>query len=150
MNPNPFSVRVLIVPVIAEIKNLKGDWLLVKQASNKQDAGQYVSPVGGHVRARETDEDALKRETLEEVGLKDFKYTFMGRSIFNRPTLGHIENHYFILYEIYSDDELQLNDESEEYKRFTLEEIKNICYKDPKQFGDAFHFVLKTFYSKIL
>jgi hypothetical protein len=30
--------------VISEVKNGKGEWLLVKQAGDRQDAGQYVSP----------------------------------------------------------------------------------------------------------
>ena len=53
--------------VIAEIKDNQGRWLLVRQASHKQDAGQFVSPVGGHVKSGETAEEALKREVLEEV-----------------------------------------------------------------------------------
>jgi len=35
---------------------------MVKQASDKQDAGQYVSPVGGHVTSGETDIEALKEK----------------------------------------------------------------------------------------
>ncbi len=59
--------------VIAEIKDTKGRWTLVKQASDRQDAGQYVSPVGGHARAGETEEETLKRGAFEEAGLKNFK-----------------------------------------------------------------------------
>src|SRR3990167_3107395 len=53
--------------VIAEVVDSKGKWLLVKQASNKQDAGQYVSPVGGHAQAGESTDEAIKREALEEL-----------------------------------------------------------------------------------
>lgn len=52
---------LLHATVIAEVHNSKGEWMLVKQASDKQDAGQYVSPVGGHVAAGESFEDALRR-----------------------------------------------------------------------------------------
>jgi len=64
--------------VIAEIRDSIGNWILVKQAADRQDAGQYVSPVGGHVQAGETEEEALKREALEEVGFTDFEYELIG------------------------------------------------------------------------
>lgn len=57
--------------VIAEVIDSQGNWKLVKQASDRQDAGQYVSPVGGHVQAGEDPDDALNREAFEEMGLTD-------------------------------------------------------------------------------
>src|SRR5687767_9284467 len=68
--------------VIAEVRDSKGNWILVQQSADRQDAGQYVSPVGGHVRAGESDEDALKRETLEEIGLTDFDFVPVGKLIY--------------------------------------------------------------------
>src|SRR3989338_3426045 len=71
--------------VISQIINSKGEWLLVKQSSARQDAGQYVSPVGGHVTSGETNDEALKRESMEEVGFTDdFKYELVGKKIFDR------------------------------------------------------------------
>lgn len=136
--------------VIAEIRDSKGNWILVKQARDRQDAGQYVSPVGGHVQAGETEEEALKREALEEVGLTDFKYKFVGRAVFNREVLGRKENHYFILYEIESDEELVLGEEAVDFELFSREELAKQLKNDPKKFGDAFYFVLKTFYPNLL
>jgi isopentenyl-diphosphate delta-isomerase len=57
--------------VISEIINSKGQWLLVKQAGDKQDPGQYVSPVGGHIKAGEAELEALAREAHEETGITD-------------------------------------------------------------------------------
>lgn len=136
--------------VIAEIINSKGEFVLVQQAPNKQDPGQFVSPVGGHVSAGESDEDALKREVEEEAGLKNFKCKYIGRKIFNRPSRGKIENHYFILYEIYSDLPLALSDEAVSYKAFSPSEIKDIFQNNSSQFGDAYKFVLKTFYPNLI
>lgn len=136
--------------VIAEIINSNGDFVLVKQASDKQDPGQFVSPVGGHVQAGESDEDALIREVEEEVGLKDVKYKYVGKAILNRPSRGKIENHYFIVYEIYSDKKLTLNAESVEYEPFTKEEIRHIYRNEPEKFGDAFKFVLEHIYSDLI
>lgn len=135
---------------IAEVKDSQGRRLFVKQASDRQDAGQYVSPVGGHVMAGETEDEALKREAFEELGLKDFEYKLIGKAIFNRAVLNRQENHYFILYEIYSDQHPVINHESDSYKYFTEKELKKNLRENPQKFGNAFHFVVKTFFSELL
>lgn len=50
------------------------DWTLVRQAADRQDAGQLVAPVGGHVQASESDIDALLRESEEEIGTRNITY----------------------------------------------------------------------------
>ena len=135
---------------ISEIIDSQGRRVMVRQSSDRQDAGQYVSPVGGHVRAGETEDDALKREAMEECGLADFKFKFIGKRVFNRDVLGRHENHYFVLYEIYSDKEIVINEESESYKLFTEQEIKDALKNTPEVFGAAFHFVVKMFYPRLL
>jgi len=135
--------------VIAEIINSKGEWLLVKQARHKQDPGQFVSPVGGHVTSGESFEDSLKREAMEEVGLKDFKFKLIGKKIYKRNWEKGIENHYFIVYEIYSDNTPILNDESVDYKRFKIEDLKKQLKESPDLFGNAFHFVVKNIYQSL-
>lgn len=136
--------------VVSEVKDSQGRWLFVKQASDRQDAGQYVSPVGGHVQAGEAVEDALKREAFEELGIKDFKHKYLGKAIFNRFVIGRQENHHFVLFEIYSEAKPVLNHESESYLYFTDEELKQQFKEHPEQFGDAFHFVVKIFFPELL
>lgn len=136
--------------VIAEVTNSKGQIMLIKPYSHKQDAGQFVSPVGGHVSAGETDEDALKREVMEEIGMKDFTYKFKGKGIFNRFVLNRHENHYFLLYEIFTDEAPNLGDEAETYRYFTKRELKKELKENPKEFGDAYFFILKKFYPELL
>ena len=136
--------------VVSEVKDSKGRWLFVKQAPDRQDAGQYVSPVGGHVSSGETNEDALKRETFEELGLKDFKYKYLGKGIFNRYVIGRKENHYFMLYEVYSDTTPILNHESESSIYFTDDELKKEFEEHPEHFGDAFHFIVKDFFPQLI
>jgi len=143
------DLGLLHATVIAEVINSKGEWLLVKQAGHKQDPGQFVSPVGGHVGSGEKHEDALKREAMEEVGIKDFKFKLVGKKIYKRNWPKGIENHYFLVYEIYSDEKPTLNDESVEYRRFKVSEIKNLLKSNPSYFGLAFHFVAKNFYSHL-
>ena len=136
--------------VISEIIDSQGRFVLVLQSSDRQDAGQYVSPVGGHVRSGETEDEALKREALEEAGLRDIDFHLVGKAIFNRIVLGRKENHYFIVYEILSDKQLVLNEESVSYKPFTKEELRQSIISTPEKFGAAFYFVLEKFYPQLL
>src|SRR6185369_15594706 len=65
--------------IVAEIIDSKGRWMMIRQSKSKQDAGQFVSAVGGHLTSGETEIDALKKETLEEVGLGgDYKFELVG------------------------------------------------------------------------
>ncbi len=132
--------------IIAEVIDSHGNWMLVKQASNKQDAGQYVSPVGGHIKAGESDTDALSREALEEMGLTIFTSKFIGKAILNREVIGRKENHLFILYEIYSDQTPTLNHESVSCEKFSFNQIKSELQLNPTKFGQAFHFVMEKFF----
>ena len=135
--------------VIAELINSRGEFCFVRQASDKQDAGQFVSPVGGHVSAGETDEEALIRECQEECGLTPTDYKLIGTTIYNREVIGRKENHFFVVYEIYTDLDPILNHESVEFKRFTKEEIKSLVQSNPTHFGAAWHHVFKIFYPSI-
>ncbi|MCB9812938.1 MAG: NUDIX domain-containing protein [Pseudomonadales bacterium] len=133
--------------IISELIDSHGNWILVKQANDRQDAGQYVSPVGGHIRSGETEEEALRRETEEELGITEFDFKFVGKKIYNREVIGRKENHYFIVYEIYSDEEPVLNHESDSYERFSRDQLLKELKENPKKFGDAFHFVMNEIYN---
>lgn len=135
---------------IGGIIDSKGRILLKEQPLTRQDPGQYVSPVGGHVSAGETEEKGLQREALEEVGFTDFKYKYIGKAIFNRKVIGRHENHYFIYYEILSDHKINLNYEGVSIKAFTIDELKEALIKTPEKFGDALYFVLEKFYPQCL
>ncbi len=135
--------------VLAQLVNSQGEWTLVRQAADRQDAGQWVSPMGGHVNAGESMEDALRREVLEELGIADFTHRFVGKVLYRRTVLGRDENHYFIFYEIYSDAEPVLNEESVEYKKFAKEDLKERIKTHPHEFGDAFFFGARAFYPEL-
>jgi 8-oxo-dGTP pyrophosphatase MutT (NUDIX family) len=138
--------------VVAEVRDNEGKIILVKQAPDRQDPGQYVSPVGGHVSSGETEEHALKRETEEEIGLKDIKYKLKGKFIFNRFVVAknRQENHYMTLYEIYCDGKLNLGPEAVGYKAFTEEELKKRLKSNPEEFGGAYFAVIGKFYPHLL
>jgi 8-oxo-dGTP pyrophosphatase MutT (NUDIX family) len=136
--------------VISEIINSKGEFILIKQSADRQDPGKYVSPIGGHVSAGETDEDALKREAQEEVGIANFTFKRIGQDIYERKVLGRHENHYYIVYEIYTDQSLTLGPEAISYKAFSKDALKKALVGAAQEFGHPFHFLVNKFYKGAL
>jgi len=136
--------------VIAEVRDTQGRYVLVRQAADRQDPGQYVSPVGGHVRTAESNDDAMKREAMEEIGIEGFEYHPKGKFIFNRFVKGRQENHFFIVYEITNAGKLKLGSESVSYKAFTKEELKMELSSNRKDFGIGYIRIVENFYPELL
>lgn len=126
------------------------NWSLIRQASDKQDAGQMVAPVGGHVAAGESEEEALLREAEEEIGTRNIEFTYVGRARFHRQIIGRDENHLFVVYEISTNDPVVLNHESDSIHTFSSKELKELLARSPQEFGDAYFFVLEKFYPDYL
>jgi 8-oxo-dGTP pyrophosphatase MutT (NUDIX family) len=135
--------------VIAYLK-YGDDWALVVQAADRQDAGQLVAPVGGHVSAGESDIEALLRESEEEIGTRNITYKHVGNARFHRQVIGRDENHLFIVYEITTDDDINLGSEAVSIERFTPDQLKQAIAEQPERFGDAFYFNLEMFYPEYL
>ena len=135
--------------VVAELIDSQGNWTLVKQAADKQDAGQWVSPVGGHGSAGESVERALAREAEEELGIAVKSYQFIGQTVLNRRVIGRHENHLFCVYEIHSDDQPTLNHESVSWQQFSQLELRQALDTTPQKFGAAFHWVIKSLYPQL-
>jgi isopentenyl-diphosphate delta-isomerase type 1 len=70
-------------PVIhVHIFNNKGNLLLQKRNINKKiQPGKWDTSVGGHISYGEKIEDALERETFEEIGLKNIKFQFLTKYV---------------------------------------------------------------------
>lgn len=126
------------------------DWGLVKQASDRQDAGQLVAPVGGHVSAGETNDEALVRESDEEIGTSNITSKLVGEAIFHRQVIGRDENHLFVVYEISTNDDIKLGAEAVALERLTTAELKNELQNNSSKFGDALYFVFENFYPEYL
>lgn len=135
--------------VIGELVNSRGEFCFVKQAADRQDAGRFVSPVGGHVSAGERIEDALVRESREEIGIAPTKIRFIGSTIYHRQVIGRDENHLFLVYEIHSDQTPTLNHESVEFRWFSIAEIQQTLRDNPDTFGAAWHHLYSTLYPTI-
>lgn len=126
------------------------DWAMVEQAADRQDPGQLVAPVGGHVQAGETNEAAILREAQEELGVKTIQYKHIGNAVFHRQVIGRDENHLFVVYEITTDDPIVLGAEAVAIRRFTTEGLKQALALQPQKFGDAHYFLLEHFYPEFL
>lgn len=122
------------------------DWALVRQAADRQDAGQLVAPVGGHVQAGEDDLTALLREAEEEIGTRNIIHRHIGTVRFHRQVIGRDENHLFVVYEIETPDDLNLGPEAITVQRFTDDQLRRALVDNPEHFGDAYYFVLEKFY----
>jgi ADP-ribose pyrophosphatase YjhB (NUDIX family) len=125
-------------------------WALVRQASDKQDAGQLVTPVGGHVSAGEAEIDALLREIEEEVGAKNVTHRRVGSARFHRQTRGRDENHLFVVFEFWTDDPIVLSAEAVSLHKFSDAELRQALREKPDDFGDGYYFVLEKFYPDYL
>ena len=135
--------------VIGEIVNSKGEYCFVKQASDRQDAGQFVSPIGGHVQAGEITDSALIRECEEECGFTPGDFKLIGSTILDRHVIGRHENHLFLVYIIRPDSPITLNHESVSYKWFSVDEIKQTLKNNPQTFGEAWHHVFQNIFPDI-
>jgi isopentenyldiphosphate isomerase len=77
----------LLHPVVhMHLINSKGEMYLQKRAMTKDLLpGYWDTSVGGHLSPGESAEEALKRETLEELGLEEFRYEFVRKYIWESP-----------------------------------------------------------------
>lgn len=125
-------------------------WTLIRQSADRQDPGQLVAPVGGHVKSGEADLKALLREAEEEIGVKNIRHNFVGTARFHRQVIGRDENHLFMVYEISTDDELVVGPEGEAFETFIEHELAQALVEMPHKFGEALYFVLEHFYPHLL
>lgn len=136
--------------VIGEVRDPGGNTVLVRQTADRQDPGLLVSPVGGHVRAGESEEEALLRETDEEIGLTSIRFAPMGRFIFKRRVLQRIENHLFVVFEIYADPgAIVLGSEADSLTVMSRRELSTALRTTPEIFGASFHAVVRCLYGDL-
>lgn len=88
-----YEKYISILSVGAFIFNKKYELLIVKKSPNEQiDAGLWTIP-GGKIYPQEHIIDGLRREVLEEVGLKITDYQWIGEDVFqNQNAMFHAEH----------------------------------------------------------
>jgi isopentenyldiphosphate isomerase len=108
--------------------NSKGELFLQKRSLTKDLLpGYWDTSVGGHVSPGESANEALKRETLEELGLKEFTYKFLKKYIWESPR----EKELVYSFKGSSENHPDINLEEIDDGRFwSLKEIKKNLGKD--------------------
>jgi isopentenyl-diphosphate Delta-isomerase len=118
------------------ITNSDGDWLLQRRALNKyHSAGLWTNTCCSHPLPGETNEDAVKRRLIEEMGLECelnqlFRFTY--REILENGLIEHELDYVFLgisnLLPVINDSEVA------EYKYFNYQELKNDINKNPENY----------------
>ena len=113
----------LLHPVVhLHIFNSAGELYLQKRVMTKKiQPGKWDTAVGGHVDYGEKIEDALLRETREELGVRDFPPEFLMRYEFR----SQIEAELVYIYKCVYDGDFSLDpSEVDEGRFWSLDEIK--------------------------
>jgi isopentenyl-diphosphate delta-isomerase type 1 len=113
-------------PVIhVHVFNSKGDLLLQKRSTTRKiQPGKWDTAVGGHIKFGENIEDAIKRETYEEISIPDVKVDFLTRYVWESEIEKELV---FVFITFFDDINFSPNDEVEEVKFWKITEInKNL------------------------
>jgi isopentenyldiphosphate isomerase len=118
------SGTFLLHPVIhLHVFNSKGELYLQKRALDKDiQPGKWDTSVGGHVNYGEKTVVALIREVKEELGMTDFKPTFLQRYKFVSDREAELVHSYYTIYDGTIDpDPIEIS----EGKFWTITDIEN-------------------------
>jgi isopentenyldiphosphate isomerase len=113
--------RFLHPVVHLHVFNSVGELFLQKRSLTKDiQPGKWDTSVGGHIAPRESVDDAVKREAMEELGLKDFAVVFEIKYIWESTMERELVYSYSTLY-----NEMPVTnpDEIEEGRFWTIREI---------------------------
>jgi len=138
----------LLHPVVhMHLFNNKGELFLQKRAMTKDLLpGYWDTSVGGHLSPGESIDEALKRETLEELGLKVFTYKFLKKYIWESQR----ERELVYSFSGSSENSPEINeDEIEEGRFWTFNDIeknlgKNIFTPNFEYEYNLFNTILKN------
>ena len=141
------GISMLLHPVVhLHLFNSKGELFLQKRSALKDiQPGKWDTSVGGHIAPEESVDDALKREALEELGLKEFVPSFKGKYIWESSWERELVNSFSTITDIIP----SINtDEIEEGRFWRLQEIKDNLGK--QVFTPNFEHEFTKFFLKII
>lgn len=120
--------NLLHMEVAAFIINSNGEILLQKRSSNKMNNPNKWGIVAGHVNVNEKYEDAILRETNEEIGIH-FKYSDLNkldRVLSKNDRNYHITDYYYIFSDFDIKDCVIDKNELSEIKWIDVDEVINM------------------------
>jgi isopentenyldiphosphate isomerase len=138
----------LLHPVVhLHLFNRQGELFLQKRVMTKDiQPGKWDTSVGGHVGVDESVEEALARESKEELGLKNLNPVFLVKYIWESKQEKELVNSFYTI-----SDEVPVTDpeEIDEGKFWTMKEIKENLDKDifTPNFENEFRINLNTFHT---
>lgn len=119
----------------AWIMNEKGEILLQQRSKNKKKNPLIWGKTGGHVEHLETPVDALKRETLEEIGLKLNDDDIKLLDIYKSDSNEHYFSYGYIAFtNLKIEDFVLQKEEVEKVKYFKIEELEKYKEENCKDF----------------
>lgn len=138
--------RMFLHKVCLVIPRTKDNKLVLSRRSKTKQPfpDTWCCAVGGKVATGESEEDAAKREIIEEVGL-DFSIRRVSSTIYD-------EEDYKGIFTVFTSkmpvdlEDFKLDSEEIQYsKSFSLEEIENMMDEDKDLFAPTFRAILKDF-----
>lgn len=111
-------------PVVhLHVFNSRGELYLQRRPAWKDvQPDKWDTAVGGHMAYGETPEEALRRETAEEIGLTDFQAEFVERYVFECPR----ERELVYVYRVTTDDTPRPSAELDGGRYFPADEIRRL------------------------
>jgi isopentenyldiphosphate isomerase/intracellular septation protein A len=123
------SNKEFLHPVVhLHVFNKKRELFLQKRPMNKLvQPGKWDTAVGGHIDLNEKIEDALKRESFEELNLKDFKAQFIAKYVWE----SELERELVFVFATQIDSTIEINkNELADGKFWKFDEIKKNLEKN--------------------
>jgi isopentenyldiphosphate isomerase len=120
---------MLLHPVVhLHLFNSKGELFLQKRSVTKDiQPGKWDTSVGGHIGLGETTTEALFRESLEELGIKEFSPVFIKKYIWESSRERELVNSFSTVSDL---SPVIDTVEIDEGRYWTIEEIKRNLGKD--------------------
>jgi len=131
------------------LENKSGQILLQKRSeTEKVYPGRWDNSVAGHVDFGESNEQALFRETLEELGVKDFKPEKIGSYYNEVPRGKHKIKKFNHLYKAdYNDTPTNYGrEEVDGVEWFDIDDVKRMVALKPDKFTDGVKEVIGRYY----
>ncbi len=124
--------------IIVHIQDSDGKYIVCKRAPHKRvEPNLYDAAVCGFVQAGESYESAAQRELLEELGIQcdlNFLTTFYNEFEYGTQLVKHFTG----VFSGKSDQEIILNDELVEYKKFSHSELISLVENNSEKFTKSF------------